>query len=115
MIAVNQDVLGIQGTVLWQNCKTYADISACQQIWGRPLADGSWAMCAVNYDVLPATITCDGGCFGAMGMLSGAVRDLWAHQDIGNFSTLPIAIGGDGGSRMFRVEVVETLPWNVGH
>ena len=103
MIAVDQDSLGIQGQVIWENCLSYSGVPACQQIWGRPLADGSWSICAVNYDVVEANIFCDEACFSAMGMTSGSVRDVWAHEELGVFSNLNITIGENGASRMFRV------------
>ena len=47
-------------------------------------------------------------------MLSGAVRDLWEHRDLGTFSSLQFLLEGGGASRTFRLTMVEPLPWNVG-
>ncbi len=103
VIAIDQDPLGIQGTVIWQNCDTYSGVPPCQQIWARPLADGSYALCAVNFDVVEANINCDETCLGAIGMSSASVRDVWAHEELGVFSNLNITIGENGASRTFRL------------
>jgi len=103
IIAVDQDPLGIQSTVIWENCQNFTGIPACQQIWAKLLSDGSYALCAVNYDVVEAYINCDETCFGAIGMTAASVRDQWAHEELGVFTNLNITIGANGASRSFRV------------
>ena len=103
VVVIDQDPLGVQGTVIWQNCNSFSGVPPCQQIWARPLADGSWGVCAINYDTVEANIYCDATCFGAMGMSSGSVRDVWAHEELGVFSNLNITIGANGASRSFRI------------
>jgi hypothetical protein len=116
VIAIDQDPLGIQGQVIWENCPSttledlmahpvtnYEDIPACQQIWARPLADGSWGVAFVNYDSNNnSTVTCDQGCFGSMNLTSATVRDLWAHETLGQFTTFSAEVDVNGGSRTFR-------------
>ena len=63
MIAVDQDAAGVQGTPLVNTCPSYTlehvragkpatsltdGVPACQQAWGKPLADGSAALVLVN-------------------------------------------------------------------
>ena len=36
-------------------------------------------------------------------MNSGAVRDVWAHEELGVFSNLNITIAANGASRSFRI------------
>lgn len=38
-------------------------VSACANVWGRPLQDGSWAMAMINNLPNPTMVTCDGACF----------------------------------------------------
>ena len=40
-------------------------------------------------------------CFGALGMQSASVRDLWAHEDLGVFSEMTVSANANGGSQMF--------------
>ena len=67
-----------------------------------PLSNGSYAVVFINYDViLPAQIPCDVNCFGALGMQSASVRDLWAHEDLGVFTEMTVSANANGGSQMF--------------
>ncbi len=111
VIAVDQDPLGKQGFLIWDNCKLARKnrdgiVPACQQIWARPLADQSWAACFINSDEFKtANVTCDNACFEAMTMHNGAtVRDLWAHITYpGTHTSLSVLVEADGGSRMFKI------------
>ncbi|CAK0870251.1 unnamed protein product, partial [Prorocentrum cordatum] len=104
VIAVDQDKLGIQGKVVWDNCggrgasgaaplrrPRGGGAPACQQVWLRRLWDG-YAVAFVNYtrskegrpekgaagpEVLAFSVPEVLGWQGAM------VRDLWAHADLG--------------------------------
>ena len=67
------------------------------------MQDGSWALCAVNFDVVPVSINCDASCLTSMGLGSVAVRDLWLHQELGVYTNLNITIGANGASRTFRL------------
>ena len=55
IIAVDQDALGIQGQIVWENCplrkrsnirqpQFYDPIPGCQQVWARPLHGGEFAV-----------------------------------------------------------------------
>ena len=84
----------------------------CDNVWGRALADGGFALAFVNNDVDAdsSAITCDGACFDAL--LSGAapgalrVRDLWAHEDVGTI-TAPFSwtanVNGSGFAAAYRL------------
>jgi alpha-galactosidase len=72
VIAVDQDVAGVQGHCAWQEGPV--------EIWTKRLADGSTAVGLFNLDAHPMKITAN---FKALG-LPGAVaaRDLWQRKDL---------------------------------
>ena len=65
VIAVDQDPLGIQGEIVWENCplrkrtnikqsQFYDEIPACQQVWARPITDGfaiATCLCRCFFDL----------------------------------------------------------------
>eukprot|EP00042_Codosiga_hollandica_P026970 m.130525 g.130525 ORF g.130525 m.130525 type:complete len:214 (+) comp52349_c0_seq2:672-1313(+) len=118
VIQVDQDPLGVQGKVIWENClmkasledivatrgAPLAEVPSCQQIWARPLQSGAWAAAFVNYDGHnAANVTCDVACFAAMGMDSASIRDLWSHVNMGTFTApFTVAVPADGSSWMFK-------------
>jgi len=73
VIAVNQDPLGRQGFILSE--------TGPKVVWGRLLADSSWALVFQNNGLLrPVEVVCDTGCWAKMPFNSGMglqVRDLW--------------------------------------
>lgn len=74
VIAVDQDPLGIQGRKVWDN--------GPQEVWMKPLADGSRAAILFNRGTEPAMITVN---FEDIGLAPGAratVRDLWTKTDV---------------------------------
>jgi len=77
VIAVDQDSLGKQGILVWEE---KSDL----QVWAKPLADGSRAVAMLNRSASPARITAS---FARIGLHvdSATVRDLWAHEDRGTF------------------------------
>ncbi|HLW78813.1 MAG TPA: glycoside hydrolase family 27 protein [Terriglobia bacterium] len=76
VIAIDQDAKGVQARWAWQ--------AGPYEVWTRPLADGSAAVLLINLgeDSEPIAVR-----FKDVG-LSGtkAVRDLWAHKDLGPFT-----------------------------
>lgn len=78
-------------------------------IWGRPLSDGSWAVGFFNADITPVNLTCAADCMEAFGWQPNqvlAVRDLWAHEDLG-FTNATVgwsvtSLPPDGGVEVFR-------------
>ncbi len=75
VIAVDQDSLGAQGMVV-QNYPPEL------QVWVKPLKDGSKAVLLFNRGSVPSAITADWGRVGIK-TKDAAVRDLWAHKDMG--------------------------------
>jgi alpha-galactosidase len=76
VIAVNQDKLGKQGVRVAKD--------GALEVWSKPLADGGYAVGLFNRGTGTAKITAKWSDFGAKG--SHAVRDLWAHKDLGKMA-----------------------------
>ena len=80
IIAVNQDELGIQGR------KVHIDNDLNTEVWAGPLADGSKAVLGLNRDNnLSRTIRISFTDLGWLDTSRVRVRDLWSHQDLGEF------------------------------
>lgn len=73
VLEVNQDPLGKQATRLSQN--------GAIEVWGKPLADGSWAVGIFNRGFLAAPASFDLTKLGIGANV--AARDLWRHKDLG--------------------------------
>ena len=75
VIAVDQDSLGVQGTLVAEPAPTL-------QVWMKPLAGGARAVVLLNRSELQTVITAP---FWRLKLPPGpaAVRDLWAHADLG--------------------------------
>lgn len=73
VIAVDQDSLGVQGTLVFQE-------QAGLQVWMKPLRDGSRAVALLNRTGVSDTIAVN---IRRLGITtpSATVRDLWAHAD----------------------------------
>ena len=75
---------------------------------GRQLADGSWALFALNNENATAPLVCGAPCVAAMGFPAGAtfkVRDVWARADLPPTSTLALPAPPNGGSAFWRISV----------
>ena len=77
-------------------------------VWGRPLADGSWAVVFINVGEKQTDVGCDQDCFAVMGFdgqLPVQARDLWAHIDLKPFSPphISLSIAPNGGVAMLKV------------
>ena len=105
VITVNQDRLGIQGVRVsgaglahaGGNCgggPTAAGTDVIN-VWARPLSGGRIAVALLNVGADDATISCDAGCFSAIGSLTGVagaapdgtcytIKNLWAAKDEGD-------------------------------
>jgi hypothetical protein len=73
-----------------------------QQVWAAGNPDGSYTVALFNLGASPATVTADWASLGFRG--NASVRDLWSHQNIGNYTgkiteTLPAH-----GSRLFTIK-----------
>jgi alpha-galactosidase len=74
VIAVDQDALGKQGTKVW------GPEGSDQEIWTRPLADGSTAVGVFNRGATDASVRVRWADIGLA--THGAVRDLWAKAAV---------------------------------
>jgi alpha-galactosidase len=78
IIAIDQDPLGQQGRRVWKD----GDL----EVWAKPLQDGGRAVLLLNRGSSQQTVTANWEQIGYPGHLSAAVRDLWAHKDLGKFT-----------------------------
>ena len=76
-VALDQDPLGQAGKRIKTNGKG-------QDVWARPLADGSWAVCLLNRGAKSADVQVS---WKDLGWKEDQmkVRDLWSHRDLGVF------------------------------
>ncbi len=72
VLAVDQDRLGVQGTMIGQR--------GSGQVWAKPLAGGQVAVALLNRGAQPLTIGVSAAEMGLAAAPSYRVRDLWAHQ-----------------------------------
>lgn len=84
-IAVNQDPLVIAGDIV-------SDPASNSQVWTKRLVNNRWAVILFNADLLwgsqTPTVSFDGAHLDGWpsGRNSAAVRDIWAHKDLGVFA-----------------------------
>jgi alpha-galactosidase len=87
VIAVDQDSKGVQGSRVWQQ--------GPQEIWVKPLADGSKAVAIFNRVKDPSTIPLPFKQIGVTGSVDA--RDLWLHKDLGliqdGYKVTPVGYG----------------------
>jgi alpha-galactosidase len=77
VIAVDQDPLGKQGSKVRDD--------GDQEVWARPLADGSRAVILLNRGKKEAQITVNWTEIGYPKTLEAKLRELWQHKDMGAF------------------------------
>jgi alpha-galactosidase len=95
IIAVSQDILGVQGV------RVSARNASGSECWARPLADGSVAALLLNRALDAADAACTWEELGLKDPAAPAkVRDLWARADLGTFSGAFIAKGLAGHASM---------------
>ena len=78
VIAVDQDPMGRQGRRVWKD----GDL----EVWGKQLKNGDRAVILLNRGSSSQEITVSWEQLGYPSHLSAAVRDLWAHKDLGKFT-----------------------------
>jgi alpha-galactosidase len=78
VIAVDQDPLGLQGRRVWKD----GDL----EVWSKQLQDGSRAVLLLNRGTSHQTVTATWQQIGYPEHISAAVRDLWAHKDLGKLT-----------------------------
>jgi len=95
VIAVDQDSLGVQGTVVQEDPPEH-------QVWVKPLRDGSRAVVLLNRSITADSITAT---WWRLRLPAGPalVRDLWAHADVGTFTSKFTTLVPAHGAVMVRV------------
>jgi len=95
VIAVDQDSLGVQGTVVQEDPPEH-------QVWVKPLRDGSRAVVLLNRSITADSITAT---WWRLRLPAGPalVRDLWAHADVGTFTDKFTTLVPAHGAVMVRV------------
>ena len=95
VIAVDQDSLGVQGTIVQEDPPEH-------QVWLKPLRDGSRAVVLLNRSTAPDSITAS---WWRLRLPTGPalVRDLWAHADLGPFTGKFTALVPPHGAVMVRI------------
>ncbi|KAK5574590.1 hypothetical protein RB653_009843 [Dictyostelium firmibasis] len=81
VIAVNQDPLGVQGSLV----KSFN--GGLQQIWAKPMLDGSRAVVLFNTDTNPASIQLNWADIWLVPSQDAIVRDLWAQSNLGSYTS----------------------------
>jgi hypothetical protein len=117
LIAINQDPLGVAGDLIWKE--------GPNEIWAGPLDDGSRVVVLFNRHVISSqyplqNITVN---FTQLGYPEGVevmVRDLYLHQDMGNFTHSFTGIADIHGCVAIKVTPVtmktsyrDWRPWDV--
>jgi len=75
-------------------CLSLDNGAASTQVFAGPIMDNQWAVVLVNRDNSnTASITVTWSSLGVDPTKSFTVRDLWAHQDLGKFTTSYTATG----------------------
>jgi alpha-galactosidase len=78
VITIDQDPMGRQGRRVWKD----GDL----EVWGKQLKDGGRGVVLLNRGSAQHEITVTWEEMGYPAHLSAAVRDLWAHKDLGKFT-----------------------------
>ena len=78
VIAVDQDALGLEG----RRARHEGDAD----VWVKQLQDGSRAVVLLNRGSAEQTIAVGWEELGYPAHIEAAVRDLWAHKDLGRFA-----------------------------
>ena len=78
LIAIDQDPLGLQGRRVWKD----GDL----EVWSKQLQDGSRAVLLLNRGTSQQTVTATWQQIGYPAHITAAVRDLWAHKDLGKLA-----------------------------
>ncbi|HZV51712.1 MAG TPA: alpha-galactosidase [Candidatus Dormibacteraeota bacterium] len=94
VIAVDQDPLGDEGTRILD--------APGEQVWARPLADGSRAVVLLDTADHPETLAVTATELGLPRSPSYTVRDLWAHTTASSTGQITTTVPGHGAA-MFRV------------
>ena len=95
VIAVDQDVLGVQGHRVWKD--------GDREVWVKPLSGGGRALLLFNRSDAPASIRATADQLGWPPSARAKIRDLWTHKDIGSWTGAFEALVEPHGVAMFRI------------
>lgn len=98
VIAVNQDIAGIQGQ------RVYQDNDKMIEVWSRPLHDGSQAVGLFNLGEKEQDITVTWEQLGLSAQQK--IRDLWRQEEIGAFDVKYSAVVASHGVVFIKIEDV---------
>ena len=87
-ILTNTEVIAIDQDMGWKN-QVQGHIlrtSGSFEVWGKRLADGSWAAVLLNLGDAPSHFTLQWSDLGLSESVRASVRDLCAHRSLGNYS-----------------------------
>jgi len=101
-ILINREVIAADQDALGRQAKRMRHEEG-QDVWVKPLQDGSVAAVLLNRGTAARTITLNWTEFGFPADRSAAVRDLWAHKDAGSFQGSFSALVEPHGVVMVRV------------
>jgi alpha-galactosidase len=96
VLAVDQDALGVQGTVVAEQ--------GPGQVWSKPLAGGAFAVALLNRGSVPMRITTTASQVGVAAARRYVVRDLWAHRTVHSDGQLGALVPADS-AVLYRVSV----------
>ena len=95
VIAVDQDVLGLQGHRVWKD--------GDREVWVKPLSGGGRALLLFNRGDQPVSIRATADQLGWPSGARARIRDLWTHKDVGNWTGAFEALVEPHGVAMFRI------------
>jgi len=97
-IAINQDPLGVQGN---KRTSIYG-----AELWAGPLANGDTVIGLANMNTTDQVVELDWLYAGFANGSTYALRDLWAHQDLGVFKSYAPIIPGHS-IQLLRASLVQ--------
>jgi alpha-galactosidase len=95
-VAIDQDPLGVQGTLL--------SSSAAGQVWVRPLSGGARAVALLNRGSTPVRIATSARAIGMPAVASYDVRNVWTHRTSRSRGTIAASVGGSS-TTLLRVSL----------
>ena len=101
VLAVNQDQLGKQGTLLKR------DAAAKTEVWVKPLVGGSMAVALYNRSDVPADVSVAASELPGYGPAGAFVRDLWREKDLGAIGEKLTVRVAPHGAELFRISPVK--------
>jgi alpha-galactosidase len=96
VIDINQDALGVQGRLIRSPTPT-------TDVWAGPLVDGNIVAILFNHGPTATNITMKWSDLSLIPSVSASLRDLWAHAELGLFTSSFTAFVDSHDVKMVRV------------